>query len=260
MSKITRRIFAVVLLAGFAFHVSALMAVPPKPEIGPATPEELAAGQALAERLRSAVPEENSQLHGKLIIKSEGTLREVQIVCRVAVNPTNWETDYETAATSQNAAEQLVVIHTTNGPNQYLYARAPSPSATLPKPAAVPPADACIPLAGSDFSLADLGLEFLHWPVQRQLKGDMVLGQPCYVLESSNPHAAEIVRVKSYIDKDSGGLLVAEACDAQGHPVKKFSLHNSSFKKVNGRWQVEKMDISNKKTGSHTELKFDLKE
>ena len=258
MPKIIRSVRPLVFLACFVAPWFTLLAAPQRPQAGPATPEELAAGQALAEHLRSAMPEENSQFHGKLIIKSEGAPREIPIVCKVTLNPTNWETDYETAATNQTGAERLVVFHSTNGPNQYLYARAASPSAALPKPASVPAADAAIPLAGSDYSLADLGLEFLHWPVQRQLKGDMVLGQPCYVLDSSNPQAREIVRVKSYIDKESGGLLVAEAYDAQGHVVKKFSLHNSSFKKVNGRWQVEKMDIRNKKTGSHTELKYDL--
>jgi hypothetical protein len=255
-----RRLFPAIFLVCFAVRFSALMAVPPKQEPGPATSAELAAGQALAEQLRSARPEENSQFHGRLIIKSEGAPREIPIVCQVRLNPTNWETDYETAATNQTGAERLVVFHSTNGPNQYLYARAGSPSAALPKPAPVPAADAVIPLAGSDFSLADLGLEFLHWPVQRQMKGEMRLGQPCYVLDSSNPQAREIVRVKSDIDKDSGGLLVAEAYDAQGRVVKEFSLHNSSFKKVHGRWQVQKMDIRNKKTGSRTELKFDLNE
>jgi hypothetical protein len=86
----------------------------------------------------------------------------------------------------------------------------------------------------------------------------MRLGQPCYVLESSNSQPAEIVRVRSDIDKESGGPLIADAYDAQGHIVKEYSLHGSSFKKVNGRWQLEKMDIRNKKTNSHTELKFDL--
>jgi hypothetical protein len=255
-----RRAFSVILLACFAIGFFPLMAVPPQPVVGPATPQELDAGHALAEHLRSAMPEENSKFHGRLIIKSEGAPREIPIVCQVVLNPTNWETDYETAATAQAGAERLMVFHSTNGPNQYLYAQAASPSAVLPKPAPVSPLDASIPLAGSDFSLADLGLEFLHWPVQRQLKGEMRLGQPCYVLESSNPQAREIVRVKSDIDKDTGGLLVANAYDAQGHVVKEFSLHGSSFKKVNGRWQLEKMEIRNKKTGSHTELKFDLNE
>ena len=259
MSKITRRIFPFVLLACFAIRCSSLLAGPPKPEPpGPPMPEEFAAGQALAEHLRSSAPEENSEFHGKLIIKADGVTREIPVICRVTVHSTNWETDYETTATNQSGAERLVVIHSTNGPSQYLYARAASPSAALPKIAPVTPADAVIPLAGSDFSLTDLGLEFLHWPVQRRLKGEMRLGQPCYVLESGNPQAAEIVRVRSDIDKESGGLLIADGFDAKGNLVKEFSLHGSSFKKINGRWQVEKMDIRNKKTDSHTELKFDL--
>jgi hypothetical protein len=241
-----RRVFPAILLACFAVCIS-VAAVPPKPEVGPPTPEQLAAGHALAERLRSAVPEENSLIHGKLIIKSGGETKEIPIVCKVTINSTNWETDYETGV------DRLVVVHSTNGPNQYLYGRGASP-----KLASVPLADAAIPLADSDFSLADLGLEFLHWPVQRELKGEMRLGQPCYVLESGDPQGREIVRVKSDIDKDSGGLLIADGYDAGGHLVKEFSLHGSSFKKVNGRWQLEKMDIRNKKTGSHTELKFDL--
>jgi hypothetical protein len=253
-----RRVFPAIFLACCAAGFFALDAAPLRVEIGPATPEELAAGQALAEHLRSAVPVENSEIHGRLIITSKGATREIPIICRVMVNPANWETDYETAGTAQSGAERLVVLHSTNGPNQYLYARAASPSAALPKPAPVPAAEAAIPLAGSDFSLADLGLEFLHWPVQRQLSGEMRLGEPCYVLESSDPQARDIVRVKSDIDKEFGAPLIAFAYDAQGHVVKEYSLGGSSFKKVNGRWQVEKMDIRNKKTGSHTELKFDL--
>jgi hypothetical protein len=151
-----------------------------------------------------------------------------------------------------------VVVHSTNGPNEYLYARTSGPGTVAPKPAPVPPADAAIPLAGSDFSLADLGLDFLHWPQQRRLRDETRLGQACYVLESSNPAGGEIVRVKSDIDQDTGGLLIATAYDANGHVVKEFSLHGSSFKKVNGHWRLEKMEIRNHKSHSQTELKFDL--
>ena len=255
-----RRVFPVIFLLCFAVSLFPLFAVPPGQQTGPATQKELDDGQILAEHLRSAIPEKDSEIRGKLIIKSESGPREIPVVCRVTIGQTNWETDYDTAATAQSVAERLVVVHSTNSPNQYLYARAVSPSAALPNPAPLALSAASIPLAGSDFSLTDLGLEFLHWPVQRQLKGEMRLGQPCYVLESSDPEARDIVRVKSDIDKETGGLLVANAYDAKGHVVKEFSLHGSSFKKVNGRWQVEKMDIRNKKTGSHTELKFDLKE
>jgi hypothetical protein len=253
-----RRVIPAVLVVCIAVCFYSVRATPLKPEPGPPTPAELAAGETLAEHVRSAIPETNSEFHGTLIIKREGTTREIPITCRVTVGATNWQTDYEIAPTAQSGAEHLAVVHNIEGPNQYLYAQAASPGAPLPKLEPIPPSDAAIPLAGSDFSLADLGLEFLHWPVQRELKDAMRLGEPCYVLESSNPRAGEIVKVRSYIDKDYGAPLIADAYDAGGNLIKEFSLHGSSFKKVNGRWQLEKMDIRNKKTGSRTELKFDL--
>ena len=183
------------------------------------------------------------------------------VVCRVAVHDDTWETDYQTAATTNAGAERLVVIHRVNGPNVYRYACAPAPAAPLPDPATISAAQAAgTSLAGSDFSLADLGLEFLHWPQQLQLKGEMRLSRPCYVLESRNPAASGIVRVKSYIDKESNGLLIAEGCDADGHKIKDFSLHGSSFKKVNGHYQLEKMEIKNLKIKSLTVLKYDTQE
>ncbi|HZM03273.1 MAG TPA: outer membrane lipoprotein-sorting protein [Candidatus Saccharimonadales bacterium] len=239
-----RQFFLAIFLAGWAMGPMAFAA----------TPEETA-GQALAERLRAAQPEEGSRVTGTLIIRSGDRRKEIPVVCQVTVTDTNWMTTYQAMATSSTGAEQLVVIHSSNGPNQYLYARAPAPSAPLPSLA--PVEDASIPLAGSDFSLEDLGLDFLHWPAQRQLKGEMRLGQPCYVLESSRPSGG-IGRIRSDIDKESGGILIANAFDGQGHAIKEFSLHGTSFIKVKGQWRLQKMDIRNKKTGSRTELKFDL--
>jgi hypothetical protein len=86
----------------------------------------------------------------------------------------------------------------------------------------------------------------------------MRLGRPCYVLESINPDAPSVVRVKSYIDKESGGILVAEGYDRNKKLVKDFSLGGSSFKKVNGQWQLKKMKISSPRKDSETVLEFDL--
>ncbi len=196
-----------------------------------------------------------------MIIRAGDQTVNVPVVCRVVLHDGFWESDYDTAATNNHGAEKLIVIHRTNAPVEYLFARAPSPSAPLPKPAPLSPAEAAAtPLAGSDFSAADLGLDFLHWPQQRRLKGEMHLGQPCYVLESRDPDAQSIVRVISYIDKESNGLLIADAYDATEHLVKHFSLGNGSFKKVNGRYHLEKMDIQDKKKHSRTELRFDIKD
>jgi hypothetical protein len=152
------------------------------------------------------------------------------------------------------------VIHSPNEPNQYFYSRASSPTDPLPEPKPIKPEQAAIPLAGSDFWLSELGFDFLHWPQQKKLKGEMRLGRPCYVLESINPDAPSVVRVKSYIDKESGGILVAEGYDRNKKLVKDFSLGGSSFKKVNGQWQLKKMKISSPKTDSETVLEFDLPE
>jgi hypothetical protein len=227
----------------------------------PSAPGDPVAGAALAEQLRNAFPEENSQLHGTLIIRVGGQTKNVPVVCRVIVHDGSWESDYDTTATTDAGAEQLMVIHRTNAPNEYIYARAPAPSAPLPKPTPISPVEAAAtPLADSDFSAGDLGLDFLHWPQQRKLKSEMHLGQMCYVLESCNPAAASIVRVKSYIDKESNGLLIADGYDATDHRVKVFSLSGNSFKKVHGHYQLEQMDIRDVKKRSHTELKFDMQD
>jgi hypothetical protein len=221
--------------------------------------DEPSSGPSLAEQIRSTAPEDTNSVQGTLIITAGHQTKTVPVVCRVVIHDAYWETDYDTAATTNSGAEQLIVIHRPNAANEYLYARAAGPSAPLPKPEPLSAEDAAAtPLAGSDFSAGDLGLDFLHWPQQLKLKGEMRLGQPCYVLESRDPAAKTIVRVKSYIDKESNSPIVAEGYDASGHEVKEFSLHGSSFKKINGHWRLENMDIRDKKKHSHTELKFDI--
>jgi hypothetical protein len=222
--------------------------------------ESDSAGLDLAQRLRSAEPPENSEIHGMLIIRRNKQVARVPVVCRVVLKGSTWETEYETTATPEIGSEKLVAIHSTNGPNEYLYAHAARPGDAIGKPTPVPPAEADIPLAASDFSLADLGLEFLHWPEQKRLPDETRLGQACYVLESRNPDGREVVRVRSDIDQETGGLLIATGYDDHGRAIKDFSLGGSSFKKVNGHWRLEKMEIRNHKLKSQTELKFDISE
>jgi hypothetical protein len=102
-----------------------------------------------------------------------------------------------------------------------------------------------------------LGLDFLHWPQQRRLKGEMRLGQSCYVLESRDEGAKSIVRVKSYIDKESNGLLIAEGYDATEHgqgilPARQ-QLQKGQRPLASG-----KDGYSRLKKHSQTELKFDI--
>ncbi len=218
--------------------------------------DQIAEGQRLVRELRSVRPEANSEIRGTLIISHDGK-KHVPVVCKIVVQESAWQTIYESKASDGIPAERLVITRTANG-DKYAYARAPSVDAPCPEPQPIATAQAYIPFAQSDFWLTDLGTEFIFWPQQARLKGELRLGRDCYLLESINPDAPQIVRIKAFIDKESNGILVAEGYDAKNKLIKEFSIHGSSFKKVNGMWRLEKMDMHNAKTGSSTVLKFDL--
>jgi hypothetical protein len=115
------------------------------------------------------------------------------------------------------------------------------------------------PFANSDFWIADLGLDFFHWPEQKILKHDMKRGRSCEVLESTNPNSSanSYSRVVSWIDNETLGIIHVEAYDAKGKLLKEFDP--KSFKKVNGQWELLEMEIRNDQTGSRTRLEFDVK-
>lgn len=236
------------------------------PEVVPAAagPTNLD-GQGLALQLASMEPLQNSEVRGRLFIKGKQSRSEVPFICKVIRRESNWESVFEALATNNSSAETLVVIHTPGAPNRYLWGRAQGTNAVTPQPIS-PDKAATTGFAGSDYTLADLGLDFLHWPMQERLRGRTRLNRICYVLESRNDRASEIVWVRSFIDQEYVGtigsqgfpaILVAEAYDIRNKMVKEFSLHGSSFKKVDGQYRLQKMEISNYETGSETTMKFD---
>lgn len=207
-----------------------------------------ASGQDLAAELCSAAPEEGSTVRGTIHIHSGAYHASIPLVGRIEAGSNSWRTVYDAGH------DHFVVIHSTNGPNQYLASVNGGPTNSIPAD------QAALPLAGSDFSLADLGLDFLHWPIQELGKGEMRLGQPCYVLDSSRPASAApdgITHIRSYIDKQTGGILMAEAYGPGGAVLKSFSLHGSFFRKVNGQWRLEKMEMSDRRKHSQTIIQFD---
>ncbi len=249
-----------------ALSVAAIALLTSIPALADPIPRAVAAaadGPTLAALIRDSVPAESEPISGTLIIHRDHQVKSVRVLCKVEIHPDSWQSEYIIAATNDTPAEKLIVIHRTNAPNEFLYAKAGNATAELPKLEHITPEVAAeTPLGGSDFSAGDLALDFLHWPQQQRLPRAMRLSQPCYVLESKNPAAKNIVRIRSYIDEESNAPIVAEAYDSMDvdskHEVKEFSLHSSSFKRVNGRWQLENMDIKDLKKKSHTELKFDM--
>ena len=113
--------------------------------------------------------------------------------------------------------------------------------------------------SGSDFWLADLGLEFLHWPTQAVRERRLRRGELCSVLVSQ---PAKVVpggysKIISWVDEDSLGIVRAEAFDAKGKLLKVFTPND--FQKINGQWTLKEMEMRNEQTFTRTLIQFDFK-
>ena len=211
-------------------------------------PDPAQAGRQIVAQLLAQRPSQNYTNHGILRIKGAGGYRaEADLGVAITVTATNWSTIYTIGS---GAAETLQIVHTDGAPNRYYY-QAPQGSLTEVS------GDATMsPVAGSDFWIADLGLEFLHWPKQTLLKKEVKRSRGCNVLESVNPHPAAggYARVVSWLDTDSGGVVQAFAYDANNQLLKEF--YPKELKKVDGQWQVGLMEMNNDQTGSRTRLEL----
>src|SRR5260221_7645511 len=113
----------------------------------------------LVEKMLNQKPAENSVRSGHLkIYEGKGKWHEIPLKIEVLNTPTNILTIYETSRDGK-LDTRLSIGHAGINPNTYELQHADKEQnlnsvATLS------------PFAGSDFWIADLGLEFLHWPKQ----------------------------------------------------------------------------------------------
>lgn len=231
-------------------------------------PEAEIKGRELARQLCESGPAENYTNTGVMQIRDEsGNRTNLPITIEVNVTQTNWWSRYVVkAGDNGNEITTLTVTHRFGHPNQYS-AFEKDQKASLGGLASFQIRTGesgnwtMIPFANSDFWLSDLGLEFFHWPDQKVLPKTTNLkrGRSYTLLESTNPEPDTngYSRVVSWIDQETGGILEAEAYDTHGKLLKVFEP--KSFKKVNGQWELQEMEIRNVQTGSRTRLEFDLK-
>jgi len=207
------------------------------------------AGRELAQKVRSMAPQENSKASGVLKLRDrDGKISEVPVSCQVLAGGQTWQISYEAKGTR---SEKLTILHAADQPNEYLYAK--PANATARK---LSSKEAAIPFAGSDFWLSDLGLEFLHWPKQRLVKTEMRSSRWCNVLESINPAPAsgDYARVLSWLDKETGAPIMAEAYNAANQRVKEFAI--KSVWKESG--QPKEIEMRSVETKRRTWLQFDF--
>ena len=216
-------------------------------------------GRALVADLLAQHPEQNSTNTGVMRIRdSKGTQREVPVRFAVISHPTAWLNTYEASPVGNMPGEKLTILHSGAQPNQYTVAPVFAGKADTAAPRKISDNQTMVPFAGSDFWVADLGLDFLHWPKQLLVKKEMRRSRSCNVLDSINPQpiAGGYSRVRCWLDIESGGIVMAEAYDARDRLLKEFAP--KEMKKIQGEWQLEEMEIRNVQAGSKTRVVFDL--
>lgn len=201
-----------------------------------------------------AQPPQNATNMGVLRIRpAGGSEREIPVRVQIVSGPAHWTASY-LAMPDGKPSSQLTITHAHGQPTTYLLADAGTNA-----PRQLAPNQTMLPFAGSDFWLADLGLEFLHWPKQYLLRKEMRHSIFCNVLESVQPQPAPggYARVLAWFQAEPPyGLIHADAFDARNQLLKIFDP--TELAKVNGEHQVEELEMQNRQTGSRTRLKFNL--
>ncbi len=177
---------------------------------------QLQEGQALAIALRPARPQQNFTSKATLTVRdSDNHRRRTPLGVETAITPDGWSVAYR--PTGDKAAESLTVLFSTNAPPRYIQAAAPgAPAPEFGK--------AWQSFLGSDFWIADLGLEFLYWPEQRLIKQELSSGRLCNILYSVNPSTNGYASVRSAVDAERHVILNADAFNAAGIRIKQFAV------------------------------------
>ncbi|HAB15605.1 MAG TPA: outer membrane lipoprotein-sorting protein [Verrucomicrobiota bacterium] len=219
-----------------------------------------AEGRELAAELCALQPAANATNSAVLVVRDSSgrrTLTPLTITTEPGADAAaGWTTTYSARPAAPAPAESLTILQHPNRAPAYI-----QDGGGRASPEVLPAGKSFIAFAGSDFWLADLGLEFLHWVDQRILPGPrgdppMVKGRSCKVLESRAPAGAPYSRVVSWVDNEFKSIIQADAYALDGKLLKRFSV--GSFKKVGGVWQLKDMEMIDERRDTKTKLEFEL--
>lgn len=214
------------------------------------------AGQNLAAELRSLRPQTGSEFRGTLKLRQrDGSVRAWPLTSKIILSNQVWSTLYE-VQTASNRTEVLEVVHHRHTTNEYRQITRDGVAGAPLVLAPLPSSNLWQPFAESDFFPADLGLEFFHWPTQILVVNEMRKNRSCHVLDSRPAVANGYSRVRSWVDVETGGVLMAEAYDSSDKRVKEFEV--KSFKKSGDQWQLQEMEIRDLKRRTRTILEFEV--
>ncbi|HYE32300.1 MAG TPA: outer membrane lipoprotein-sorting protein [Methylomirabilota bacterium] len=254
---------AIILAAGISLVAAQQSKAPAAPRVfeGRTTIQDDAGeGQRLMESLIGAPPSANSSLYGTFVIRDADDKRTEIPVRWLTQRETDtlWHDVFETKQVVGHPAQRFIVTHEAGKTNRYALAVANLQTGEFPKPSPLAREKLFSPFAGTDYWLADLGLDFYHWPAVRIVKTEMRKGRSCRVVECLNPKPTPgaYSRVLCWIDYESGGLVRAEAFDSNNQRLKEFSVRK--VKRVDGRVQLREIEMRNVKTDSSSVLQFEV--
>ena len=207
-----------------------------------------AMGAALAESLRGMRLVNQDEIKGNLRIrKPRGKRENVPVIFRAKAEGA---AQVETFATAKGT---LQIRKTPHKPNEYFF-KAPGAKAEMKMEGE----QLNEIFAGSDFTLGDLGLEFLQWPNQQVIGRASRLRETCNILLSK---PAKVLpggysHVKCWVEIHNRALLCVEAYRGTKR-VKLFQA--KSFKKLEGEWQLRELELRNDVSDARTQIQFDLR-
>jgi len=216
-------------------------------------------GRALAAAIRDQRPARPTLSKGTLRVRLPDGRRlsvPVQVKAELGTNAFPWSTVYE-ANFPDGRRETLRVVNLSDAMPHFILHRAGG-DGNITEIRPQRPDEMFVSFAGTDFWFVDLGMTFLHWPDQRVTGHETRRTRRCSVLESRNPLPAPgaYQRVVTWVDEDTGGIVRAEAYDAQNRLLKEFTP--GSFAKIGARYELRDMEIRNDQTDSRTTLQFEV--
>ncbi len=225
---------------------------------GNKTHAETSPGQRLANEMRQTQLLNYERISGTLRTKGRrGKRSAVALTLQTALVDGQWQSIFRTVDPQTSDIIELTIVR---GPDQApRYFTAQGQNGALKTGIELARGQVMTPLSESEFWVADLGLEFFYWPSQTILqdaKIKMRKGISCFVLESrrEDQDAIGYSRVRSWISRDHGGLIYAEAYGVDGKKIKTFEV--SDVEKIDGVWKLKELRIRNEKARSTTELEF----
>ncbi len=219
-------------------------------------------GQRLALEMRQTPLLNYETISGRLQTRGRRGARSNQtLTLQTQVEGGQWRSVFRAINASTGLETELAIHRSPDQRPRYFVTKRTTNSGGSEQNHELSEAQAMAPFAGSDFWATDLGLDFFYWPGQvlaTNARIKMRKGISCFVLDSIRPATKETTgytRVRSWISRDHGGLIYAEAYSRSGQHLKTFEV--SDVEKIDGEWKLKALKIRDESSRSTTRLVFD---